>query len=730
MQVRGSQHGHLNFQHTPAHPIQLPAPRALQGVPLGASWQAAEPQSGSAQATGSGPASSTSTLTAEQRARMERNRQEALRRQAARRQALQTPTAPTIDGKPSLPAVPVGSVHHDASLLPTPTSTLHSHQQQQHRQGYMQPAPQLQQQQQQAWPGNTGPQHLQPTQPPTQPPQHFWPQLAPSSHTTQQQHGALQQRSTSGQIYTHNQQHPQQEAWGGSGRQALSSSRGFLGAAPAWSSATTHSAGPAPLAPATTPLPRYLGGRSGRSRGFNFRPPPGLVSSGSTRIGSGSAGADASAASRLDSTAPHNLPQVSAAPPQMQPGSLAAAQSLHQQPASASLAPQVLPLQPPFQHPPPAGPALSGGFMGAGDAWPGLASQPAVALTSAGQPARKPAAAAHMPKSLKRGRAEAAANVSYSFDPNPLPQKPMAQTTLQQALRRHTTRTAATADRQQQPSAEQQSTQQFQRQQDSLPDISGGSSALASARTGRPLAELPWPPLQHQRVVHNTLDGAQQEQAGPWPAAAAVSLVHSPIERCTGTNAAPQPCEQRVVPSGRGVQNMAPVHDAAPHSRRWAAPATASRPARNVAAATLTPTTVQPAFTRLPLSSSAGRKAPLAAGAGAGLSCNPVDAADRRQKLRYLLAADANPFLHSAASNGRCVLRFDSPTTDAMRRHAFAHHHLKHTQWFLHLRLSVCTADAALSMPGSPASSLFHSVPTRYASPCPCQALGVAQGAL
>ncbi|KAI3425826.1 hypothetical protein D9Q98_007801 [Chlorella vulgaris] len=273
----------------------------------------------------------------------------------------------------------------------------------------------------------------------------------------------------------------------------------------------------------------------------------------------------------------------------MQPGSLAAAQSLHQQPASASLAPQVLPLQPPFQHPPPAGPALSGGFMGAGDAWPGLASQPAVALTSAGQPARKPAAAAHMPKSLKRGRAEAAANVSYSFDPNPLPQKPMAQTTLQQALRRHTTRTAATADRQQQPSAEQQSKQQFQRQQDSLPDISGGSSALASARTGRPLAELPWPPLQHQRVVHNTLDGAQQEQAGPWPAAAAVSLVHSPIERCTGTNAAPQPC----------------------------------------------------------------RKAPLAAGAGAGLSCNPVDAADRRQKLRYLLAADANPVLHSAASNGR-----------------------------------------------------------------------------
>ncbi|KAL4858267.1 DNA mismatch repair protein Msh6 [Chlorella vulgaris] len=468
----------------------------------------------------------------------------------------------------------------------------------------MQPAPQLQEQQQQAWPGNTGPQHLQPTHPPTQPPQPFWPQLAPSSHTTQQQHGALQQRSTSGQIYTHNQQHPQQEAWGSSGRQAPSSSGGFLGAAPAWISTNplptiTHSAGPASLAPATNPLSRYLGGRSGRPRGFNFRPPPGLVSSSSTRIGSCSAGADANAASRLDSSAPHNLPQVSAAPPHMQPGSLAAEQSLNQHTASALLAPQVLPLQPPFQHPPPAGPALSGGFMGAGDAWPGRAGQPAVALTSAGQPARKPAAAAPMPKSLKRRRAEAAANVSYSFDPTPQPQKPMAQTTLQQALRRHTTRAAATADRQQQGSAEQQSTQQCQRQQQSLPDSSGAALALASARTGRPLAELPWPPLQQQQpqqgVVHNTLvhhqalDGAQHEQAGPWPAAAAVSLVHSPIERCTGTNAAPQPC----------------------------------------------------------------RKAPLAAGAGADLSCNPVDAADRRQKLRYLLAADADPFSHSAASNGR-----------------------------------------------------------------------------
>ena len=345
-------------------------------------------------------------LTAEQRARAEANRQEALRRQGERRQASQASAAPsssfmvaqgdTASSRPAsaLRGVFLASAHQQS---PAPGWQPGHVQQRQHYEQLAQPP------QQQAW---------APPAPTSHTPYGGWQQPLPA---------ALQAAPSP---FPQQRQHPPSTG--------------------PYSSSTPMSAG----------------------RGFTFQPPPGgcwLLAHLTYRIAwshcptehhSSHVGLPGLHAGLIPSTAPEAAQQQQLQQLRPSPDGAAFVRKHRADTLPAVPALPSLPVQ--------QGPAFSSAAMGqwqtggaaVAGTGPGLPQVAAVAQDG-GQWARGPAAPGKPPlqggsRPRGGGKATSASNISWTFDPTPQPQKPMAQATLQQALSRHA---KAAAERQEHAAA-------------------------------------------------------------------------------------------------------------------------------------------------------------------------------------------------------------------------------------------------------------------------------------
>ena len=314
--------------------------------------------------------------------------------------------------------------------------------------------------------------------------------------------------------------------------------------------------------------------------------------------------------------------------------------------------------------------------MGAGTAQ-SRQGQPAAAL------ARAPAPKAAAPQAGRRARGgKTAANITWSFDPNPQPQKPMTQATLQQALSRH----AKAADNK----AQQQ--QQQRRQEEE--QAGGAAAAEAPARTpaggtgGGRWQRDPWQlPQQEQAAqpwtaqaaatLQRTPGGDGAEGAAPCPSARGATALASAtvaVSRALGSSqfsglrtggAAQLPAQEAMASAGfaaasplgthRSQQPLAAVTSPPAGALSISSGGRMIRPPLLVAGRPSPHWQPARAAARPDPGQAVSKWAPghSAATSRAGRRGDPVSKADRRLKLQSLLAAEAEPFA-AGASTGRC----------------------------------------------------------------------------
>jgi hypothetical protein len=514
-----------------------------------------------------------SQLTEEQRARAERNRLEALRRRSASRQSsqsLQLPAAPN-SCQSSLPG----------SLLPghatsRPSSAL--------RGIFMQPQCQQATQQERHQRFAAAPTWRQTPEPPLPCSQRSWPTLVPAPNTSSiDSMQPYQQAHPGSSAQQHERQHMgwhAHEAAAQSARQLPSTepappippSVPDVYAAPRPDSSAAHQLNSAP----------QVSGQQGR-RGFVFCAPPGL----------GTGGDKGGVATGSSQNTTHQAPQTHT--------------------GAAGWPCQAL-SQPVSSHS--AAPGLQGGcFMGA--IGPPPSAAPTAGPTAWAAAARRPPAAPA--QASKRGRASnalAAArppNITCTFDPTPRPQKPLAQSTLQQAVSRHWNAKAAAKQQEQEVSVAEPapgfasgpcvSQQGLQR---------GGEQAGV---VGCDLVPSSLPAQAAGALYHNTRNGPASflppQQPSTLPAVVAQPGSDWRASSAAGALGRPAPLLANSL--------WAAQHEAA-HANSW-------MPAQN-------------------------SSPPRANNASAELLCDTHGNAARRRRLQHLLAADADPFA-AASSSGR-----------------------------------------------------------------------------